>query len=60
MSHENELKIDSKLLHSQRWLNQTSLFDGKLSKRWTDTQNTHLWEKKIGVPIAMGLNGQSK
>eukprot|EP00957_Ditylum_brightwellii_P182130 13876507-Ditylum_brightwellii.AAC.1 len=60
MSHENELKIDSKLLHTQIQLNQTSLFHGMLSKSWTDTQDTHLWEKNFGLPIAMELNGCSK
>eukprot|EP00957_Ditylum_brightwellii_P206757 15349843-Ditylum_brightwellii.AAC.1 len=60
MSHVGELKIDSKLLHTQYQLNQILMFDGMLSKSWTDTQDTHLWEKKLWSPIAMELNGQSK
>eukprot|EP00957_Ditylum_brightwellii_P157169 11961971-Ditylum_brightwellii.AAC.1 len=54
MSYEIKLKIDSKLLHSQNWLNQISLFDGMLTKSWTDTQDTHLWEKKIWTPWSNG------
>eukprot|EP00957_Ditylum_brightwellii_P085151 6475391-Ditylum_brightwellii.AAC.1 len=54
MTQVDELNIDNKFLNSQCRLNQISLFDGMLSKCWTDTQDTYLWEKRLWTPCSNG------